>query len=212
MKSTLTTNLPCNRTLALLVNFAQRAKNPSLGVARQVLNILQDHYPERLGHAIVINIPFLINAFFKVITPFIDPVTREKLKFNIEPVKEGVFEADMCMSDGWGGNRDFEYDHDQYWKVLVSQAEDNVTKWTKNWRALGAKIGISEWDYKQDAVVPVSAPGKVDAKHEETVSVVPLSIDPDADEPVPAVTIPEVVIQPATALPEAEGGSTGKTG
>ena len=65
-----------------MINFADRAKNPSLGTARTVLSILQNHYPERLGLAIIINIPFLVNAFFKLITPFIDPITRAKMKFN----------------------------------------------------------------------------------------------------------------------------------
>jgi hypothetical protein len=44
-------------TLALLVDFkhSSNSKNPSAGTGRQVLHILQTHYPERLGKALVIN-------------------------------------------------------------------------------------------------------------------------------------------------------------
>ena len=37
--------LPTSRTLALMVDFADRAKNPSLTQSRLVLNILQTHCP-----------------------------------------------------------------------------------------------------------------------------------------------------------------------
>jgi hypothetical protein len=44
-------------TLSLLVDFknSSNSKNPSAGTGRQVLHILQTHYPERLGKALVIN-------------------------------------------------------------------------------------------------------------------------------------------------------------
>jgi CRAL/TRIO domain len=50
-------------TLALLVDFknSSNSKNPSAGTGRQVLYILQTHYPERLGKALVINGEILFN-------------------------------------------------------------------------------------------------------------------------------------------------------
>jgi len=47
-----------------------------------MLNILQDHYPERLGLSLIANVPWLVDIFFKLIRPFIDPVTRAKMRFN----------------------------------------------------------------------------------------------------------------------------------
>jgi CRAL/TRIO domain len=52
-------------TLALLVDFknSSNSKNPSAGTGRQVLHILQTHYPERLGKALVIN-GIVVHVYF----------------------------------------------------------------------------------------------------------------------------------------------------
>ena len=50
--------MPCGvETLSLLIDFknSSNSKNPSASTGRHVLNILQTHYPERLGKALVIN-------------------------------------------------------------------------------------------------------------------------------------------------------------
>lgn len=46
---------PGQETTALLINFknSSSSKSPSLGQGKQVLNILQQHYPERLGRALI---------------------------------------------------------------------------------------------------------------------------------------------------------------
>lgn len=54
--------------------------NPSISIARRVLNILQQHYVETLGRACVVNLPFILNFFYKGISPFLDPVTRDKVR------------------------------------------------------------------------------------------------------------------------------------
>ncbi|TFK40424.1 CRAL/TRIO domain-containing protein [Crucibulum laeve] len=140
---------PGVETLSILINFADKAKNPSLSTARTVLNILQDHYPERLGNAIVINVPFLVNAFFKIIMPFVDPVTREKVKFNPDVVKDGIFAPEMLMSQWWGGNQNFEYVHEKYWPVLVKTCDERHNRWKDSWKKLGGIVGVSEWEYKR---------------------------------------------------------------
>ncbi|KAJ3714888.1 CRAL TRIO domain-containing protein [Lentinula guzmanii] len=135
-------------SLDLLINFADKAKNPSMSTSRTVLSILQNHYPERLGKALVINVPYLVNMFFKIITPFIDPVTVQKLKFNPDVVKDGIFAEDQVMKDSWGGNQDFEYVHEKYWPVLVDLCKTRKAKWVENWKQMGGTIGIRESDYK----------------------------------------------------------------
>ena len=51
--------IPGQETLALLINFkagkTRTNTSPGIGQGREVLNILQTHYPERLGRALIIN-------------------------------------------------------------------------------------------------------------------------------------------------------------
>ncbi|KAJ7104076.1 CRAL/TRIO domain-containing protein, partial [Mycena belliarum] len=139
---------PGVETLDLLINYADKAKNPSFGTARAVLNILQSHYPERLGLALILNVPFLLNAFFKLITPFVDPVTRPKMRFNPQVIEEGIFAPEMVMSLWWGGDYKFEYEHDKYWPALISLCEERTKLWTATWHKMGGKVGLKESDYK----------------------------------------------------------------
>jgi hypothetical protein len=74
-----------------------------------------------LGLALILNVPFLLNAFFKLITPFVDPVTRNKMKFNPQIIQDGIFSPDMVMTRWWGGDCSFEYDHDKYFPALVGK-------------------------------------------------------------------------------------------
>jgi len=46
----------------------------------QVLNILQQHYVETLGRALIVNLPRLLSFFYRGISPFLDPVTRDKVR------------------------------------------------------------------------------------------------------------------------------------
>jgi len=167
---------PGVETLALLINFADRGKNPSMQTSRTMLNIIQNHYPERLGRALIINVPFLINAFFKIIMPFVDPVTREKVRFNPDAIREGLFAKDNLMTQWWGGDRDFEWNHEKYWPTLVNMCAERRAEQKERWRKLGAKIGIDEWDIKGGddspaTVVPPAAVG-TNGKIGEAITVV----------------------------------------
>ena len=90
--------------------------NPSISVARKVLTILQHHYVETLGRALVVNLPTILSFFYKGIAPFLDPVTRDKMRFNpdlFELVPREQLDADF------GGDYQFEFDHEVYWNQLI---------------------------------------------------------------------------------------------
>lgn len=50
-----------------------------------------------------------------MITPFIDPVTKSKLKFN-EDTRQHVPPQQLWKE--FSGDLDFEYDHDVYWPAF----------------------------------------------------------------------------------------------
>lgn len=138
---------PGQETLALLINFKQSKSRsntaPGLGQAREVLHILQHHYPERLGRALIINMPWIVTGFFKLITPFIDPNTREKLKFN-EDMSQYVPIEQMWTE--FNGKLEFDYDHSTYWPALHKLCgERRVARWQR-WVSGGQQLGESE-DY-----------------------------------------------------------------
>jgi len=136
-----------SRNVALCINFGDKSKSPPLWVARDMLYILQNHYPERLGKAFVINIPWLVDAFLRIIMQFVDPVTKTKVHFNPDVVKENLISSDMLLRE-WRGDMEVIYEHDTYWPELLRLTTERRSQNMQRWRSLGAKVGVSEWDYK----------------------------------------------------------------
>ena len=116
----------------------------------QVLNILQTHYPERLGRALIINVPWMLNAFYKLINPFVDPVTRDKMRFNPKVVDDGLFTADNVWKE-FGGEVEFKYEHKVYWLDFIELAKTRREAQMQRWRELGGLVGAKEWDIKSGA-------------------------------------------------------------
>ncbi|KAJ3014477.1 UNVERIFIED_CONTAM: hypothetical protein HDU68_000254 [Siphonaria sp. JEL0065] len=113
-----------------------------MSVSLKYLNILSSHYPERLGVGIVVNPSWYLSVFFKLLSPFMDPVTKAKLYFckvdrsgktsntessvQKEDTTEGtggwadileIADADQLPVE-FGGKYDFVYDHKVYWEKL----------------------------------------------------------------------------------------------
>lgn len=57
------------------------SNSPSFGVMKATNSILQTHFPERLGVCMFYDAPAFFSALMKMLKPFIDPVTRDKLFF-----------------------------------------------------------------------------------------------------------------------------------
>ncbi|KAG9126781.1 hypothetical protein FRC07_002017 [Ceratobasidium sp. 392] len=115
---------PNQDSMVIIVDYKSTTlkTNPSIGVARKVLNVLQQHYVERLGRAIVVNLPALLNFFYKGISPFLDPVTRDKMRFNpnlSELVPVSQLDKDL------GGEFPYEFEPVSYWEQIVSHCKLN---------------------------------------------------------------------------------------
>jgi len=80
-------------------------------IAKDIVGILQDHYPERLGSAFIINAPFMFEVFWKMISPFVDDVTKAKVKLlkhdDFTELHEAV-ELDQLETD-YGGTNQYIY-------------------------------------------------------------------------------------------------------
>lgn len=79
------------------------ALRPPMGLSKELQFCLRDHYPERVDTVVLVDTPFIFRAFWAIMKPFIDPVTRRKVKFvtgddHKTEVLGGLIEADQAMS------------------------------------------------------------------------------------------------------------------
>ncbi|RMY80079.1 hypothetical protein D0862_12892 [Hortaea werneckii] len=127
----------------LLINFKGAASGnvPSVGQARAVLTILQTHSPERLGKALISETPWYVNTFFKLISAFIDPVTKEKMKFN-EDLRNFVPKEQLWKQ--YGGDLDFVYEHGTYWPALTEETAGRRAAYRERWEKAGKRVGEIE--------------------------------------------------------------------
>ena len=77
----------------------------------------------------------------KIITPFIDPRTREKLVFN-DDMRKHVPPEQLWKSHG--GDLEFDYEHGIYWPALAKLAEDRRNMQYERWVKGGKMIGEFE--------------------------------------------------------------------
>lgn len=147
-------------TTALLINFRNSSTggSPSIGQGKEVLTILQSHYPERLGRACIsdckcfgkfaatisltsTSVPWYITTFFKLISPFIDPVTKEKMIFN-QSLRQHVPPSQLDKE--YGGDADFEYVHSIYWPALNKICAERRAAQKERWIRGGKQLGEYE--------------------------------------------------------------------
>lgn len=151
-------------SLALLIDFkhspvgTQSNKIPPIGIGKQVLHILQTHYPERLGKALLTNIPWLGWTFLKLIHPFIDPLTREKLVFD-EPFVNYV--PKQQLDKDFDGAVNFEYDHSKYWNKMIEISQDKKHRYYERFEKFGSVVGLSEVDLRGDNEVLIHPVGSI---------------------------------------------------
>lgn len=91
---------------------------PPMSTTKMTAEILQHHYPERLLRFFICNPPIIFRVFWKMVSPFIDPVTKDKIKFihgdaGIEILKENF---DLSTTEkAAGGTSDLRpFDSKQY--------------------------------------------------------------------------------------------------
>ena len=92
----------------------------TFGISKEVLDILQNQYPERLGNAFIVNPPWIFSSFWKVIYPLIDPVTKEKIKLWSDKKEWSELHNyidDEALETFYGGTSDYVYNFEDYWQT-----------------------------------------------------------------------------------------------
>ncbi|KAJ4761537.1 Sec14p-like phosphatidylinositol transfer family protein [Rhynchospora pubera] len=91
----------------------------SVKVTKETAHVLQSHYPERLGVAILYNPPKFFESFWIVVKPFLEPKTYRKVKFaysddqNTKGIMEDLFKMDELESC-FGGNNQTTFEFNDY--------------------------------------------------------------------------------------------------
>jgi hypothetical protein len=97
------------------------ASSPPLSVTMDTLHILSHHYPERLAVCFIVDAPWVFRFLWNLISPLLDPVTKEKIRFITTEKKAGaenwrlfedVVERDQ-LETRFGGTLDFEYEFER---------------------------------------------------------------------------------------------------
>ncbi|KAI8910315.1 CRAL-TRIO domain-containing protein [Gorgonomyces haynaldii] len=111
---------------------------PPLSVTKHFLQVVGDHYPERMGNLFFLNPSWYLWVLFPLVRPFIDPVTAAKFHFvDLKKQKtESHTKSEVAHGTGgwtnlfdhvdpkyvfkvYGGDFDFEWNFDTYWEAIT---------------------------------------------------------------------------------------------
>ena len=75
--------------------FSYGDMNPAM--AKQFVDLSAVHYPERLGAYLVIDAPYIFEGLWKLVKPWLDPVTVEKIMFIPYDVSKGESKSSLVQ-------------------------------------------------------------------------------------------------------------------
>ncbi|OIT27211.1 PREDICTED: random slug protein 5-like [Nicotiana attenuata] len=131
-------NLPQGQEqMAWLIDFTgwSLTNNVPIKSARETVNILQNHYPERLAIAFLYNPPRIFEAFWKIVKYFLDSKTFQKVKFVYPKNKDSVelmksyFDMDNLPTE-FGGKATLNYDHEEFSRKMVQDDMKAAKFWS----------------------------------------------------------------------------------
>ncbi|XP_076932424.1 uncharacterized protein LOC143597944 [Bidens hawaiensis] len=122
--------------------------NISLKTTKETAHILQDHYPERLGLAILYNPPKFFEPFWKVVKPFLEPKTTSKVKFvysddpGTKNFMESLFYIDKLESS-FGGKNMAKFDFKIYAQRMKDDDANRLASCHKGESSTSSVLGLS---------------------------------------------------------------------
>ncbi|XP_019182962.1 PREDICTED: random slug protein 5-like isoform X1 [Ipomoea nil] len=102
--------------------------------ARDIIYLLQNHYPERLGLIVLYSPPGVFEAFWKIVKYFVDPKTSQKIKF-VYPNNQDSMEVMKTCFDSenlpreFGGKTTLKYDHEEFSRLMTQEDVKTAKFW-----------------------------------------------------------------------------------
>ncbi|CAN0861900.1 CRAL-TRIO domain-containing protein C23B6.04c [Linum grandiflorum] len=131
-------NLPEGQEqMSWLIDFTgfSMSTSVSMRTAREIINILQNHYPERLAIAFLYSPPKIFETFSKAVKYFMDPKTSNKVKFVYPNKKESMelmcslFDADNLPREFGGKEASLQYNHEEFSRLMAQDDELTASFW-----------------------------------------------------------------------------------
>ncbi|CAM0951806.1 unnamed protein product [Alopecurus aequalis] len=113
------------------------AHRSPMKTSRECISVLQNHYPERLSIAFMLNAPKLFEASFKVLKVFLDPKTIQKLNFVYKENEESMkslykhIDPDVLPVD-FGGKNNVVYNYEDYSKLMTKDDIKTASFWAED--------------------------------------------------------------------------------
>lgn len=123
----------------------------SIKVTRETAHVLQEHYPERLGLAILYNPPKIFEPFFTMVKPILDTKTCNKVKFcysddqNTKKIMENLFDFDRLES-AFGGNENTPFDINKYAERMKEDDKKIPSFWTREISPSSVPVDVPSLD------------------------------------------------------------------
>jgi len=96
-------------------------KNIDIKSVQFMVNTLTNYYPESLGKVLILHATWIVNGAWKIIRPWLDPVTAAKVLFLNKPEELTNYIPIENLPSEYGGKDPFEYNYTAY-RTLFSSA------------------------------------------------------------------------------------------
>ncbi|KAI0499160.1 hypothetical protein KFK09_020062 [Dendrobium nobile] len=131
-------NLPSDQEqMVWLIDFCgYNMSHLSVKVTKETADVLQNHYPERLGLAILYNPPKFFEPFWMLVKPFLEPKTSRKVKFVYSDnqaslkVMEELFNMDE-LEKAFGGKNEAGFEIKEYAKRMREDDKKMPLYWSQ---------------------------------------------------------------------------------
>ncbi|KAE9603575.1 hypothetical protein Lal_00002197 [Lupinus albus] len=127
---------PGQEQMSWLIDFTGWSLRSTVPIksAKETINILQNHYPERLAVAFLYNPPWVFETFWKIVKYFLDTKTFQKVKFVYPKNKDSMalmnsyFDEENLPKE-LGGKSILDYNHEEFSRLMAQDDLKSAAFW-----------------------------------------------------------------------------------